>query len=243
MNQFQFTRFDRMPPVIKNLLIINGIVFFAQLMLPQVDNNVGLYLFNSEHFKPYQIATHLFAHGNFMHIFLNMFALYLFGVVLENVWGSKRFLLFYFICGIGAAALHSLVGYYEYHQAALHLSAENIQMIKTQGKEVLDSMKNYSDPYMAKANIAQNVPAVGASGAVFGVLTAFGVLFPNTVLYIYGILPMKAKYLVIIYIAIELYSGFLSTPGDNVAHFAHIGGALFGFIMVKIWSGNKNHFY
>ncbi|MBC8174023.1 MAG: rhomboid family intramembrane serine protease [Chitinophagales bacterium] len=232
-----------MPPVIKNLLIINGIVFLAQMAFPVFDERIALYLFTSDLFNPFQIVTHMFAHANFFHIFLNMFALWMFGAALENVWGPKRFLTFYLICGLGAAVLHSGVSYLEYAQAISGYSQADINDMLSNGRALLESGKNYSDPNLAKANIAANVPAVGASGAVFGVLTAFGLLFPNTLLYIYGVLPVKAKYLIILYIAVEVYSGFINAPGDNVAHFAHLGGALFGFIMVKIWGADKKRFY
>jgi membrane associated rhomboid family serine protease len=242
MSQFQFTRFNYLPTVIKNLLILNGLVFLAQITIPVVDEHIGLYLFNPEHFQPYQIVSHMFAHGNFLHIFLNMFALWMFGAVLENVWGPKRFLIFYLICGFGAAALHTIANYVEYTQAIKHLTTEQIHLIKTASAEYLN--ENVAlNAYMEKAYYAQNSPAVGASGAVFGVLAAFGMLFPNTMIYIYAILPLKAKYFVIIYIALEIYAGFLNAPGDNVAHFAHLGGALFGFIMVKYWGANKTRFY
>lgn len=245
MSQFQFTRFNYLPPVIKNLLIINGLIFLAQMTIPVVNENIGLFLFNSNQFQPFQIATHMFAHGSFFHIFLNMLALWMFGAMLENVWGPKRFLTFYLICGFGAALCNSAVGYYEYSNAIKHLSAEQIQLIKNEGYNLLQQSKNYTDVYMAKANFAQNIPVVGASGAVFGLLVAFGMLFPNTMIMssLTLFFPIKAKYFVIIYIGLELYSGFLNAAGDNVAHFAHLGGALFGFILVRYWGRNKKHFY
>lgn len=242
MSQFQFTRFNYLPPVIKNLLILNGLVYLAQITLPVVNENIGLYLFNSAHFQPYQIVSHMFAHGSFLHIFLNMFALWMFGAVLENVWGPKRFLTFYLVCGLGAAVLHTAVNYIEYSQAIAHLTQQEIYDIKTASVEVLN--KKYAfNPFLEKAFYAQNSPAVGASGAIFGLLVAFGMLFPNTIIYIYAILPLKAKYFVIIYIGLELYAGFINSPGDNVAHFAHLGGALFGFILVKYWGRSKRTFY
>ncbi len=242
MAQFQFPRFNFLPPVIKNLLILNGLVYLAQITIPAVNENVGLYLFNSEHFKPFQIVTHMFAHGSFLHIFLNMFALWMFGAVLENVWGPKRFLTFYLVCGLGAALLQSVTSYIEYSQAISHLTAEQINLVKTASVEYLNDHANLNQ-YMERAYYAQNSPAVGASGAVFGLLVAFGMLFPNTLIYIYAIVPLKAKYFVLIYIGLELYSGFLNSPGDNVAHFAHLGGALFGFILVRLWRKDKKRFY
>jgi len=245
MSQFQFTRFNYLPPVIKNLLIINGLVFLAQITIPWVNEHVGLYLFSSEHFEPYQIVTHMFAHGSFFHIFLNMLALWMFGTMLENVWGPKRFLTFYLICGLGAALLHTVVGYIEYTNAISELTAEQIRLIKTGSVEFLNSDEVYLNQNMVKAFYALNSPVVGASGAVFGVLIAYGMLFPNTMIMssLTLFLPIKAKYFVMIYIALEIYSVFLNAPGDNVAHFAHLGGALVGFILVRVWSHNKKRFY
>ncbi|MEZ5014109.1 MAG: rhomboid family intramembrane serine protease [Chitinophagales bacterium] len=213
------------------------------MTIPWVNEHFGLFLFESREFHPYQIVTHMFSHANIGHIFLNMFALWMFGTMLENVWGPKRFLIFYLICGLGASILNSAVNYYEYTQAIQHISAQDLQTIKMQGYDLLQQQKNYLDQYAARVNVALNVPTVGASGAIFGILVAFGMLFPNTLIYVYFLFPIKAKFFVIIYIAIEVYYGFINSPGDNVAHFAHLGGALFGFLLVKFWNRSKNTFY
>ena len=227
MSNFQFTRFNYLPPAIKNLLILNGLVFLATVAFPDLIYKLGLYYPTSPNFQPYQKVTHLFTHGDFGHVFFNMFALWMFGSVLENVWGPKRFLIFYFVTGLGAAALHMGVNAYQIYQIAGNLNPMDMSFPEIQVNKILS--------YMG--------PTVGASGAVYGILIAFGMLFPNTLLYIYFLLPIKAKYLVIILIAIELYLGFVNNPTDNVAHFAHLGGALFGFFLVKYWGRDKRRFY
>lgn len=231
----QFTRFNYLPPVIKNLLIINGLIFLATSIFPELLDKLALYFPTSPNFQPYQIVTHMFTHANLGHIFFNMFALWMFGSVLENVWGPKRFLIFFLITGFGAALLHMGVnGYLLYHSVGTLNPDVVINSTTISG--------NYSQDQLAKI-ASCFAPTVGASGAIYGVLIAYGMLFPNTLLYVYFLLPIKAKYLVIILIAIELYMGFISSPSDNVAHFAHLGGALFGFLLVKYWSGNKKRFY
>ena len=214
MSNVRFTRPDNFPPVVKNLIIINVLVWIAQLSLDKqysLTNILALWPLGTELFKPYQIATHMFAHAAydgfgrivFYHILFNMFALWMFGRILENVWGPKRFLLFYFICGIGAAAAHLLIQY-------------------------------------LNGGIA---PVVGASGAIMGVFAAFAYLFPNTEMYFLFIpFPIKAKWMVIGLAAFDLFGGI--SGGDNIAHFAHLGGALTGFILVLIWNRtNRRRFY
>ncbi|GAB3424355.1 rhomboid family intramembrane serine protease [Niabella aquatica] len=216
---FYYKPAEKFPPAVKNLIIINVLVWVAQLIF---DNRlgvvftdggfegaftakIGLWPIDSEYFRPWQIVTHMFAHAAsgpylFFHILFNMFALWMFGRILENVWGSKRFLIFYMICGLGAAALHLAV-----------------QHITGQGSL-----------------------AIGASGAVFGVLVAFAMTFPNTELYLMFIpIPIKAKWAVLGLVAIDLFGGFSTRSGDSIAHFAHLGGALTGFILLKLW--NKNN--
>jgi rhomboid-like protein len=228
---------------VKNLIIINVLVFVAQLtlgitdkvmlypILPETlrqmldDGGNSLYS-DGQGFRPYQIATHMFAHspGMIFHIVFNMFALWMFGRVLENVWGPQRFLLFYLACGVGAAFVHLGMQYFRAEQLleAIHANSPDISTM-----------------------LGATSPALGASGAVMGVLVAFGFLFPNTELFIMFIpFPIKAKWAVIGYVAIDLFGGFGNFSGDNVAHFAHLGGALTGFIIVLIWNKkNKRHFY
>jgi len=226
MSNFRFTRPDSFPPIIKNLIIINVLVFVAQLLFDKqfdLTAKLGLWPIESEHFKPYQVFTHMFTHSPtiIFHIVFNMLTLWMFGRILENVWGPKRFLFFYLACGVGAAIAHMTVAYFQY-------------------KEILDAINLYDasgQPQLAEQLRNAPVYAVGASGAVMGVMVAFAFLFPNTSLYIMLIpVPVKAKWVVLGYILIDLFGGVNPTAGDNVAHFAHLGGALTGFIIVFIWN-------
>lgn len=227
MNQFRVST-DSFPPVVKNLLIINVLVYIAQITVgTQIDLTSKLMLWpilapdflNFKSFRPEQLFTHLFAHSpsSFFHILFNMFALWMFGRVLENVWGAKRFLFFYIACGLGAAACHLLVEYIRYEQILVAIEAGN---------------------EAAVIRLAQTIgPALGASGAIMGVFAAFAYLFPNTELYIMFIpFPIKAKWAVVGLAAIDLFTGVANFQGDNIAHFAHLGGAITGFIIVLIWN-------
>lgn len=235
------------PPVVKNLLIINLLMFVALLIFQSrgtdLNSELGLYNVASSEFRPFQIVTHMFMHGNFIHIFFNMFALISFGAILERVWGPKRFLLFYLITGIGAVVLYSIVNYIEYSELVKHMSAADVEYVKANGLEVIRSNHNYfGDAEKLNANLF--TPMVGASGAIYGLLVGFGVLFPNTeMMMIFLPIPIKAKYFIPILIAFALFGGFANSEGDNVAHFAHLGGALFGFILVKMWMKDRNNFY
>lgn len=236
-----------MPPVVKNLILANALIYFATFILEQAGINLytylGLYFPLSENFRLHQIFTHMFMHGSLTHLFFNMFALYMFGRVLESVWGPKRFLTFYLVTGIGAAVLHTLVNYIEYYAVVSKLSPESVAMVKEQGYGLWNEGKNYSDAALGKLNMILNTPTVGASGAVFGILLGFGMLFPNTqLMLLFPPIPIKAKYFVMGYAAIELYLG-ITQPGSNIAHFAHIGGMLFGYFMIKYWNKNSNRFY
>lgn len=238
-----------MPPVVKNLLIINGLFFLASMVLADrfqfsLSNALGMFNWESPSFRPYQLVTHFFMHGDFPHILSNMFALWMFGSVLENTWGSKRFLIYYLFTALGAAVLHQVINTVEIYNLKQHLDPETIEMVKRDGRELLLSSRNYIDKDAGSLNLALNIPTVGASGAVFGVLLAFGMLFPNTLLYLYFAIPVKAKYFVAGYGLIELYLGIQNNPGDNIAHFAHLGGMLFGFILLKYWNKNdRKSFY
>ena len=234
MTQFRPSRFEILPPVIKNLVIINGLMFLAQITIKStpfgsLEDLFALHTWQSDLFQPWQFITHMFMHGDFGHLFFNMFALWMFGSVLENVWGQKRFLTFYFICGLGAALSHMIALHFE-NQAYIDLFNSFSIEEKIASRDSLASLLNQ--------------PTVGASGAVFGCLAAFGYLFPNTYLYLYFLFPVKAKWFVIGYIIIELISTFRNSAGDNVAHLAHLGGALFGFLLVWFWNKkNKRNFY
>ncbi|MCE2495287.1 MAG: rhomboid family intramembrane serine protease [Flavobacteriales bacterium] len=245
---FQPTRFNILPEVIKNLLIINGLFFVGSLVMQStfgMDLNriLGLYVPGSEHFRPLQLITHMFMHGNIGHIFFNMFALWMFGNMLENVWGGRRFLIYYMATGLGAALIHLGWNYFELMQVTQSVSAEQVQRVIQEGSSILMRGQNYSDPALAKLNLIYNIPTVGASGAVFGILLAFGMLFPNTRIYLYFAFPIKAKYFVIGYGLLELFNGIANDPSSNVAHFAHLGGMLFGFILIKYWQRKNGHRY
>ena len=228
---------NTIPPVVKNLIIINAIMLFATYILEMkgidLTKILGLHYIQSPDFRHYQLVTHMFMHGGLMHLVFNMFALWMFGRVLESVWGPKRFFIFYFVTGLGAAVFYSFVNFVEFHYIASKMLPETVQMVMNQGTELFNQGKNFSDPSAGKLNLLLNVPTVGASGAVFGILLGFGMLFPNTqLMLLFPPIPIKAKYFVLGYGAIELFSGIANT-GSNVAHFAHLGGMLFGFIMIK----------
>jgi membrane associated rhomboid family serine protease len=241
-----FGRTGTTPPVVKNLIIINVLMFLGTLALQQVystdlNHVLGLYYFGSPLFNPYQVVTHMFMHGSLGHIFFNMFALWMFGKVLEQVWGSKRFFIYYMITGLGAAFLHSLVLSVEIHPLMNYVS--QTYNIDSFTPEVIDRLFNLGDPKAKALAVGLLTPTIGASGAVFGVLLAFGMLFPNTqLMLLFPPIPIKAKYFVIGYGVIELYLGLMQ-PGSNVAHFAHLGGMLFGFVMIKLWKKDRNAFF
>ncbi|HEX6916125.1 MAG TPA: rhomboid family intramembrane serine protease [Chitinophagaceae bacterium] len=234
MTQFRPSRFEILPPVVKNLLIINGLMFLAQQTIKttafgSLFDLFALHTWQSPLFRPWQFVTHMFMHGDFMHLLFNMFALWMFGSILENIWGQKRFLTFYFVCGLGAALAHMIALYFENEQLIHYYN-----LLSPMEQIQLES--NFYDRL--------NTPTVGASGAVFGCLTAFGYLFPNTYINVWFVIPIKAKWFVALYIVMELISTVQNSAGDNVAHLAHLGGALFGFIMVWFWNKkNRRTFY
>lgn len=233
------------PDVTKNLLIINILAFVANMFVPaNLNSFLGLFYFASPQFEPYQIASHMFMHGGLMHLFFNMFALWMFGSPLEQVWGPKRFLIFYFVCALGAAFLHEFVNFIQIQGVVSELTQEQIATVHNRGFDAIMSNQNFTNDAMAQYNLLVNVPVVGASGAIFGLLLGFGMLFPNTRLMLLFLpFPIKAKYFVIGYGVIELFSGVLNRPGDNVAHFAHVGGMLFGLILIKYWQKRRDKFY
>ena len=269
--------FNVLPPVIKNLIIVNGLVLLAQYTSgvwgseDALTDFFALHSIQSDLFKPHQLITHLFMHGDFFHFLFNMFALWMFGNILENLWGSKRFLTFYILCGLGAAVIHLGWLFYEMQPLMNELSAYKaspspqkfISFFQTHGVppqldiERLNTLANVWGNDISNAQLAQesvsyveqgadvflNRATVGASGAVFGCLAAFGYLFPNTLIYIYFFFPIKAKWFVILYAAAELWMG-IRNSGGSVAHFAHLGGALIGFILVWYWNkNNRRTFY
>jgi len=237
---------NTIPPVVKNLIIINVLMLAATYILEMkgidLTNTLGLHYIQSPDFKPYQLVTHMFMHGGFMHLAFNMFALWMFGRVLESVWGPKRFFIYYFVTGLGAAALHTFVNYMEFQYYAAKISPQDVQAVFSQGAELLQQGQNWVGP-AGKLNMILNTPTVGASGAVFGILLGFGMLFPNTeLMLLFPPIPIKAKYFVAGYGAIELFSG-ITGMGANIAHFAHLGGMLFGFFLIRYWNRNTKNFY
>lgn len=243
MNNYRPSPFANISPVVKNLLIINGIFYLATMLFkgnPSIPivQYLGVYYFDSPFFKGWQVITYMFMHSpdNFAHILFNMFALYSFGSVLEYMMGSKRFLKFYLITGLGALALQYLVQAFELYQITGAIAHPAGFMIDPATYRFSYNPQLYSESQATTiANIYMG-PMLGASGAIFGLLTAFGLLFPNAELLIFLIpIPVKAKYLIPVYIVIELFLGVAQFSGDSVAHFAHLGGALFGFILIKIW--------
>jgi membrane associated rhomboid family serine protease len=244
--------FGNIPPVVKRLIILNALVFLFTHFLASDSGLLrilGLFYFESPFFVPTQLVSHMFTHGGMGHIFFNMFALWMFGSPLEKVWGGKRFLIFYLITGFGAVFLHQLVDYIQIQNLIAELSPSMQETIRTGGLGYFfENSREMGTPEANQARQAiadiMRTPVVGASGAVFGILAGFAMLFPNTeLMLIFFPMPVKAKYFVPIYAAIELMLGVSQIGGDNIAHFAHLGGALFGFILVKIWSQNRNTFY
>lgn len=247
MNQHHPSFLDNIPPVVKNLLIINVLFFLATFVFEQalninLDEYLGLHFFRSRDFKIWQLVSYMFMHGSFTHLFFNMFALYMFGSVLEYTWGSKRFLIFYFITGIGAGLVQELVCAIRLYPLLSQLTPEAVELIKNEGRDVLLSGKNYANSVMGDFNLIYNTITVGASGSIFGLLLAFGMLFPNQPLYFMFIpVPIKAKYFVIGYAILELLLGVGNFQSDNVAHFAHLGGMFFGYFLIRKWKRDANN--
>ena len=222
MSDFRPSGFSVLPTVVKNLVIINVLFFLATIAAETVlridlSDYLGLHYIGASDFQPYQLVTYMFMHGSFGHLFFNMFALWMFGNTLERIWGPNRFLLFYFVCGIGAGLAQELVQYIQY-------------LTTLQGYDNVRIAANHIIPMSEYLNM---LTTVGASGAVYGILLAFGMMFPNSTIYIYFAIPLKAKWFVLIYGIIELFAGFTSV--DNVAHFPHVGGMLFGLILILYW--------
>jgi len=220
-----FGFFGSMPPVIKNLVIINSLMLLATYFTGDfMYEKFSLFYFESPLFKPYQLVTHMFMHGGFVHLFFNMYSLIIFGVALEQVWGSKKFFLYYMVTGLGAALLHSIV---------LYIDASSLMNAANAGSQIAAQ----------KLDALMITPTVGASGAVYGVLLAYGMLFPNNVLQLlFPPVALKAKWFVLIFGAIELVLG-ISNTGGNVAHFAHLGGMIFGYFLIIYWKKNNKMYF
>jgi len=283
MQSYSPSGFKILPPVVKNLLIINTLFFLATLALRRyhIDlvNILGLHYPGASGFRIYQFVTYMFMHGGWAHIIFNMFALWMFGNVIENVWGGKKFLVFYMLTGLGSGIVyifwihfhlqgnldmlngiitHPTVPAIEkyFHEYGFHLNAltttlsqsdlnlfnHNMSLIASGSAAPTDIQQVISFLSTYKAEMLNQMVVIGASGAIFGLLLAFGMMFPNTLIYLYFAIPVKAKWFVIGYGLIELFSGISNRPGDNVAHFAHIGGMLVGFLIIMYWK-KKGHFF
>jgi membrane associated rhomboid family serine protease len=234
-------------PVVKQLLIINIIFFIGTQIVPIAETYFALYYFENPMFKAWQPLTHMFMHGNLMHIAFNMFGLYSFGSMLEQFWGSKKFLFFYLSCGLGAALIHTAANYYQFHDglnALVDNGYDKAEILKTlaDGKYNQQWAQTLGDSDFSNFMQSYLVPAVGASGAIYGLLAAFAFMFPNVELLLMFIpIPVKAKYFVPVLVLLDLFSGITgsSVMGGGIAHFAHVGGALFGIIMVWYWKRNQ----
>lgn len=228
--------------VVKNLLIINVIVYLLKITGlgnfggTDMDTLFGLHFFSSPLFKPWQLVTHMFMHGGFAHLALNMLGLFMLAPPLEYKWGSQRFLTFYMITGIGAALFYTGVHAIEYAQLVQSISADQLQLVKDNGPELWAQRQNYIDPTLGRINELFNIPMVGASGAIYGVLLAFGMTFPNVELIMFPLpIPIKAKYFVLILGALSVFNSLDTNPGDNIAHLAHLGGMVVGFVLIRLW--------
>ncbi len=224
------------PPVTKNLIIINILCFMAAIVGERygmnLNNLLGLHYFESEKFKLYQLFTYMFMHSGFEHIFFNMFAVWMFGRILETVWGPQRFLFFYILCGIGAGLVQEVTQYIEF----MPLMHDAAQFATYPGSEIIsiNGTSRTATAWLALCQQIISVPTVGASGAVYAILMAFAMLFPNQEIFIFPLpMPIKAKWLIIGYFVLELGMGIMNN--DGIAHFAHLGGMVFGFILIMYW--------
>lgn len=276
MQQYRPSGFRLLPPVVKNLLIINTLMFLATLALRKYNidliNLLGLHYPGAPNFRIYQFFTYMFLHGGWEHIIFNMFALWMFGNVIENVWGGKKFLIYYILTGLGSGIvyiiwihihlapnldmLQQLINHptvngieeYFHHygfrigeynsiitQSDISLFNRNINLMANGAAsgDVIQQIVTFLSNY--RTEMINQMVVIGASGAIFGILLAFGMMFPNTLIYVYFAIPVKAKWFVLGYGLIELFWGLNNRPGDNVAHFAHVGGMLVGLLIILYW--------
>lgn len=268
-NQISMGGFNLLPKGVKNLLIINILVFFATFVFSKTgicDLNkwLGLHFISAPDFYPWQFITYMFMHGNIGHIFFNMFALWMFGAAVENYWGTKRFLIYYLVAGIGAAITHYIITFFQIHPTITLIdgflnnpSLETYRyMVENNTAPQFKSMLATNLVYLqqnpdsidelvrvmidAKSSYLNMFNLIGASGAVYGLLLAFGMMFPNSMIYIYFLFPIKAKWFVLLYGVIELFYGVTGTS-DGIAHFAHLGGMVFGLALILLWRRNNRN--
>lgn len=265
--------FGRITPIVRNLLIANiGIYFISSFLRLNINEFLSLRNIHSDYFMPYQFFTYMFLHGSTWHLISNMFGLFIFGPLLEQFWGPKRFLIFYLVTGVGAGILYSGINYFETNSLVKTINHYNADPSPGEFKHILEKKGNidlkrypeinefiydYSDNADNESYIEHsknelqgllyskvNSQMVGASGAIFGILMAFGMLFPNTTLMLlFPPIPIKAKYFVGIYALYELFSGIQPAAGDNVAHFAHLSGALVAVLLIKYWQKDRKKFF
>jgi membrane associated rhomboid family serine protease len=243
VNNFQRSfGFGSLPMVVKNLIIINVIVFIGSLLILAKNehfyNLLIVHYFQSELFRPHQLVSAMFMHGSFGHLLGNMLGLWVFGSMLENVWGPKKFLIFYMVCGLGANVCDQVYLFLKYYPEISSLQSQ------------LETVKGLAESEVIMSKLievkqeALSYASLGASGAVYGLIMGAALLFPNTELYLYFMIPIKLKYLAIIYGAIELFAAMKTGgSGDNIAHLVHLGGMLFGFILIMLWRRDRSQFY
>lgn len=232
MYDYEYTpkRFNILPPVCKNLLIINVLMWLLSFVLERrgihLENLLGLHFIFASDFRFWQLITYSFLHANFNHLFFNMFAIWMFGYTLENIWGTKKFITYCLVACLGAAIMQEITYYFMYSDLLTNKYAD----------------VNLDGVILSKSAFLNHLNTIGASGICFGLLAAFGLMFPNTYVYFYFLVPIKTKWFVIGYIVIELFSGIIGTS-DGIAHFAHLGGALFGLILVLLWKKKNSNRY
>lgn len=237
----------RLTEAVKHLIIINVILFIIPMAAPElgIQEMFALYFTENSHFGYWQFATHMFMHGGVAHIMFNMYGLWAFGTPLEYMWGKNKFLFFYLSAGLGAGIIYTLVNYYQFN--GVYESLLNIGVTPAEIQSILDT-KNYntnilaavSEQDLAEFYATYHTPAVGASGAIYGVLVAFGMYYPNAKLaLIFFPVPVAAKYFIPLIILGDLFFGVTNYSIGNVAHFAHIGGAIIGFIIAYSWKRNQ----
>lgn len=257
--------FQQLPQVTKNILLLNIAFFVASLILKSqtidLEMTLGAHYVNSPFFEPYQVITHFFMHStnDFLHIFFNMWLFVMLGSYLERIWGPKRFFIFYLVSALGSFALYNMIGFIEIQhlkaQLAQQFDLEQFNYFLKHSVDLNGDLATQINSYLIDNQIAVTpevnnylsksiTPMVGASGGVFGIMTAFAILFPNTEFRLYFAIPVKAKYLVTAYFLFELYQSFQYNAGDNVAHLAHVGGAIAGAIMVLYWrKSDRSNFW
>jgi len=238
----------RITETVKHLIILNALFYAVSSLLGiDLNNFLGLYFPENEHFGIWQFVTHMFMHGGFTHILFNMYALWAFGSPLEQLWGRNKFIFFYFSAGLGAGLIYTAVNYFQFNNIqdqliSLGLQSSDIHTLLTSGKYNSEILSQIPEKKLMEFYQIYHTPAVGASGAIYGVLVAFGMTFPNSKLaLIFLPVPISAKYFIPVLIALDLFSGLtgFSIFGGGIAHFAHVGGAVIGFIIMWYWKKNQ----